>query len=520
MFKVQPLQDDLKQQLANAIKARTTLEDAYESQFKILAQFVLRLSLVCKGVDLELDNRLAKLRNELAKGTDLEKLIPFIADTNQSLQLLDAKQQRDIKEVQQQLNQAGKLLQQQKGLPDQLRRDLRLLLTKVAEPPSTVQAFLPHLTSLTNLYQSALQSKQQIESNAQQDDVRYGHICRQITVELTNLLSELAFAEKSAPQITRIRQSLLGNLSIEALLDACLQTITVIVASINEERLSAEHFLLKLNDALSSVQQAVSLSLKNADQLHQKLDILNQQIEQQITQLGQSTRSATSLEQLKDLVTQRLGSISDALKSKEQLETEERQAILLTLTGMEARLKELETEAQTFRTKLAEQNFRSLQDSLTEIPNRAAFDERLALEIKRWQRYKKPLCIALADVDNFKSINDNYGHSAGDKTLKVIAKALQQGLRETDFIARYGGEEFVILFPETALDELDAPLDKLREKIKSIVFTFKSQKVPITISFGASQLTAEDTSRHVFDRADEALYEAKKAGRDRVILKT
>lgn len=519
MFKVQPLQDDLKQQLANAIKARKTLEDAYENQFKILAQFVTRLSLVCKGIDRELDNRLAKLRTELTKGTDLEKLIPFITDTTQSLQLLDSKQQREIKEIQQQMNQAGKLLQQQKGLPDQLRRDLRKLLSEVAEPPTTVQAFLPHLTNLTNLYQTAFHSKQQLESSEANDQVRYGHICRQISVELTNLLSELAFAEKSAPQIAIIRQSLLDTLSIEALLDACLQTIAIIVASINEERLSAEHFLLKLNDALSSVQQAVSLSLKNADQLHLKLDKLNHQIEQQIDQLGQSTKSATSLEQLKDLVTQRLGNISDALKSKEQLEGQERQTILATLKGMELRLKELETEAQSFRTKLAEQNFRSLQDALTEIPNRAAFDERLALEVKRWQRHKKPLCIALADVDHFKKINDNYGHSAGDKTLKVIAKALQQGLRETDFIARYGGEEFVILFPETALEELTAPLNKLREKIKSIVFTFKSQKVPITISFGASQLTAEDSSRQVFDRADEALYEAKKAGRDRVILK-
>ena len=375
------------------------------------------------------------------------------------------------------------------------------------------------ITSLTNLYQTALHSKQQFYNTGEADDVRYGHICRQISVELTNLLSELAFAEKSAPQIAVIRQSLLDTLSIEALLDACLQTITIIVASINEERLSAEHFLLQLNDALSSVQHAVSLSLKNTDQLHLKLDKLNQQIEQQIDQLGQSTRNATSLEQLKQLVTQRLGNISDALKTKEQLETQERHTMLSTLKDMELRLTELETEAQTFRTKLAEQNFRSLQDSLTEIPNRAAFDERLALEIKRWQRYKKPLSIALADVDNFKSINDNYGHSAGDKTLKVIARALQQGLRETDFIARYGGEEFVILFPETSLDELTAPLNTLREKIKSIVFTFKNQKVPITISFGASQLTAEDTSRQVFDRADEALYEAKKAGRDRVILK-
>jgi diguanylate cyclase len=515
---VTPLQDDLKQQLTNAIKARKTLEDAYESQFKILAQFVSRLSLVCKGVDIELDNRLAKLRNSLAKGTDLEKLIPFINDTSQSLQLLDAKQQRDIKQVQHELNQAGKLLQQQKGLPDQLRRDLRALLSKVAEPPATVQAFLPHLSSLTNLYQTALQAQQQLANNSN-DDVRYGHICRQISVELTNLLSELAFADKSAVQIAIIRKSLLDSLSIEALLDACLQTITIIVASINEERLSAEHFLLQLNDALSSVQQAVSLSLKSSDKLQQKLGVLNKQIEQQIIHLSSSTKSATSLEQLKELVSQRLNSISIALNSKEQLETEQRHLMLQTLTSMELRLKELESEALAFRSKLAEQNFRSLQDSLTEIPNRAAFDERLELEIKRWERYHTPLCIALADVDLFKKINDNFGHSAGDKTLKVIAKALQQGLRETDFIARYGGEEFVILFPETSLDKLAAPLNKLREKIKNIVFTFKGQKVPITISFGASQLTAKDSSRQVFDRADEALYEAKKAGRDRVVVK-
>jgi diguanylate cyclase len=516
--RVADLQDDTNHQLANALKARKALEDTYESQFKILALFVSRLSLACKGVDVDLDNRLAKLRTELNRGTDLEKLLPFIEGTSENLKLLEAKQQHDVQKVQQGLTEAGKLLQQQKGLPDQLRRDLRELLGKVEAPTPTVHAYLPHLTNLAKLYQHALQAKQQLTTDVADED-RYSHICRQISVELTNLLSELAFAEDSAAEMDKIRLSLLEKLPIDELLNACLKTISIIINSINRERQSAEHFLLKLNDALSSVQQAVVESLSSSTELKEKMQLLNQQIELQIAHLGEASQRATSLEQLKSLVSDKLSAITSSLREKDQLEQLERHNLLMTLGDMDRRLNELEAEATTFKKRIHDQNFRSLQDALTEIPNRAAFDERYALEIKRWQRYKKPLCVVLADVDHFKNINDNYGHSAGDKTLKVIAKALKLNLRETDFIARYGGEEFVMLFPETALADLEAPLNALREKIRKIPFKFKNVSVPITISFGATQFVAKDSSRSVFDRADEALYEAKKAGRDKVILK-
>ena len=115
-----PLQDDTKQQLNDALKARKALEDTYEAQFKILALFVSRLSLACKGVDVDLDNRLAKLRTELNRGTDLEKLLPFIEGTSENLKQLEAKHQLDVQKVQRGLTEAGKLLQKQKGLPDQL----------------------------------------------------------------------------------------------------------------------------------------------------------------------------------------------------------------------------------------------------------------------------------------------------------------------------------------------------------------------------------------------------------------
>ncbi|HAT42537.1 MAG TPA: GGDEF domain-containing protein [Rheinheimera sp.] len=496
------------------------LEDTYESQFKILTQFVSRLSLVCKGIDIELDNKLARFRQELANGTDLEKLLPQLEQTSEHLKTLESKQQVEVRKAQATISEAGKLLQKQRGLPNQLRRDLRELLSKVEEPGPNIQSFIPHLTHLTELYHSALNAKQGADIEEITDTARQDTICRQISVELTNLLSELAFEGHYAKEIEAIRLSLLSELTLEKLLEACLKTIEIIISSINEERHSAQHFLLKLNEALTSVQQSLVTSLKSSNNIREKMALLNQQIEHQIAVLGKETQSAKTLEHLQTLVTEKLGAISNSLREKEQLERLERETMLSALQEMDKRLKELEEEAAQFRKRLAEQKFRSLQDALTELPNRASFDERYELELKRFKRYGKPLSVVLADVDHFKNINDSYGHSAGDKTLKVIAKALRQSLRESDFIARYGGEEFVLLFPETPLEDLEGPLNILREKIKRIPFKFKDQNVPITISFGATQVKTSDTGRAAFDRADEALYDAKHAGRDKVIFRS
>ena len=126
--------------------------------------------------------------------------------------------------------------------------------------------------------------------------------------------------------------------------------------------------------------------------------------------------------------------------------------------------------------------------------------------------------LVVIDVDHFKSINDRFGHTAGDITLQVIAKALQKSIRKSDFIARYGGEEFVLLMSETTVDNAVAPLEKLRKVIKNIPFKFKDKQIEITISVGATQLKKGDTPIKAFDRADDALYEAKNTGRDRLCI--
>jgi diguanylate cyclase len=177
----------------------------------------------------------------------------------------------------------------------------------------------------------------------------------------------------------------------------------------------------------------------------------------------------------------------------------------------------MEAEARKLQERLTEERRQLLLDPLTQVPNRAAWDQRFAEEFERWKRFRQPTCVAVWDVDKFKSVNDNYGHRAGDKVLTVTAETLMKSIRATDFVARYGGEEFAMLLPGTTVQDAVRLADRIREAIGHIGFHFKGTPVSVTISCGITAIREGDEAGSVFDRADKALYEAKGAGRNRVI---
>ena len=150
--------------------------------------------------------------------------------------------------------------------------------------------------------------------------------------------------------------------------------------------------------------------------------------------------------------------------------------------------------------------------------NRQALNENLEKEFNSWQRYKRPLSIVLWDLDHFKSINDTYGHAAGDKVLKTVAQLFLSLTRATDSIARYGGEEFMGIFPETGLEEAELLANKIREHIRESKFHYEGDSVQVTVSAGIAQFGHEDTIKDVLKRADEALYRAKAQGRNCCVL--
>jgi diguanylate cyclase (GGDEF)-like protein len=149
------------------------------------------------------------------------------------------------------------------------------------------------------------------------------------------------------------------------------------------------------------------------------------------------------------------------------------------------------------------------RDPLTGLINRGFFDERMQAEVSRTNRTGRLLSVAMIDIDHFKRFNDDFGHIVGDEVLKVLAGIFKQSLRKSDLIARYGGEEFIVLFPETPAEFAVLTADRLRVSV---------EQSTVTVSIGISELPTDGKDmRTVIDMADMRLYEAKHAGRNRVI---
>ncbi len=155
-------------------------------------------------------------------------------------------------------------------------------------------------------------------------------------------------------------------------------------------------------------------------------------------------------------------------------------------------------------------------DKLTDCINRYAFEDTLNREVERARKYSYSLSIILFDLDNFKEINDNYGHLKGDDVLKMTADIVRSLLRKTDFLCRWGGEEFLILATYTDKRQAFRLAERIREAIESTDFGLP---IKVTASFGVTDLEEDDDIDSLLARADKALYEAKKTGKNKVIVK-
>jgi len=159
----------------------------------------------------------------------------------------------------------------------------------------------------------------------------------------------------------------------------------------------------------------------------------------------------------------------------------------------------------------------ALFDSLTGSLNRTAFFQHADKEFARSKRYFRPLSVIMLDIDHFKRINDQYGHQGGDQVLQIFAEACQEVIRSTDLMGRVGGEEFALLLPDTPLKAAFNLAERLRERINKYPYLAGEMLIEVTASLGVAELHGDDSHfKDLLHRADEALYEAKHAGRNRV----
>ncbi|MHA6491886.1 diguanylate cyclase [Pseudomonas borbori] len=344
----------------------------------------------------------------------------------------------------------------------------------------------------------------------------YSAIANHVEASLLGLLDELPVPERHQPQAEQLRERIQGGLNLYELVPVLDDLSVLLLAIADVGQREFEGYLQQLNQRLSSFQEHLKDAHEGYTDSVSAARDLDSELRQQVDGLSSSVQQATDLNSLKGLVENRLNGLLSTMAQYQQQRDGRDHVVAERLQTLVDRVESMEQEAKGFRDHLEEQRQKSLLDPLTGLPNRAGWNERLELEMARWQRYGGELMLAVVDIDHFKRINDGYGHLAGDKVLKIIAQELQKRLRKTDFMARFGGEEFVLLIPSTPLEGGVQLLETLRSGIEACPFHFKGERVTITLSAGISLFATGERSDQVFERADKALYRAKHAGRNRI----
>jgi diguanylate cyclase len=337
---------------------------------------------------------------------------------------------------------------------------------------------------------------------------------------LSRLLAELRADPQLAGNIEPITGELARPLTTDQLPPLVERVGGLVVQRINGlERVRQELELLlgQMVGQLDALTQYVEVNARDESHRSDSNSELNLQITGDIRALDESAANGSDLTTIRGQLRQRLDSIGRHLQSFKDREAERAQQARERTEQMRGRMDELESEARKLQARLADEKRLSMVDTLTQVPNRLAYDLRIGEELERWKRFAQPTCLAVWDIDLFKVVNDTYGHRAGDKVLTVVADCLAKAIRSTDFVARYGGEEFVLLLPGTSLDDGLRLVNKIREAVAQLGLHCRGTPVQITISCGITAFKPDDAVGDAFERADTAMYRAKQAGRNCVV---
>lgn len=346
----------------------------------------------------------------------------------------------------------------------------------------------------------------------------YSSVARHIEDTLIGLLDDLTLPERHRPQAEAMRERLKHGLNWYELLPILDDLATLMLAITDSGQHEFEAYLQQLNERLEAFQSNLQAASEGHADNSSAARAMDTQIREQVDGLQSSVQQAADLDDLKHVLENHLEGLLGTMDQHQKQRDAREQEVAARLKSLSERVAHMEQEAMGFREHLEEQRQKALIDPLTGLPNRAAWSERLEHEIQQWQQHGNTLSLAMLDLDHFKRINDSYGHLAGDKVLKIIATVLRKRLRGSDFIARFGGEEFVLLLPATPPAVGAKLLETLRAAIEACPFHFKGERVTITISMGLASFRVGEHSDLVLKRADQALYRAKNAGRNRVEL--
>ncbi|TFV92222.1 diguanylate cyclase [Oxalobacteraceae bacterium OM1] len=298
-------------------------------------------------------------------------------------------------------------------------------------------------------------------------------------------------------QIATVQNVLAGPINHAALMDAHRSLKEVIYKqgllkhSLSEAKVTVKNMMITFIDRLGEV-------AATTDDYHKKIDGYAQKISEAKGIPELNTILHEVMRETKHIQAATLRSRDDMMAAKQAVQ------------DAEARVQELENQLQEMSELVKE-------DQLTGSLNRRGLDDVFEREVARAERKASPLCIALLDLDDFKRLNDTYGHSAGDEALIHLVRVVKDTLRTMDVIGRFGGEEFLVVMPDTPLDDATRTVVRLQRELTKRIFMYEQQKLLVTFSAGVALRQPGEDQAALIKRADAALYRAKREGKNRVI---
>jgi diguanylate cyclase len=464
--------------------SRLAQEDARWARTQnVLKLLIGRLCLAAQGRDDRLDREIARVSDSVRKQIDVDTLEVILAPLSAAVAILDAHESST--------SASGS----------------RLAAASESASASGNRLGFRASTDQEDSAKSSASTQPSVAIEMPGDDA-FG---------ATAVLDRLALLPELKPVVNDLRSRKRDTLNIHEmaeLLERITRYATEQRAQVQREKLDLENLVQQTASRLEEITSHLTSELDARNSVQQDTELLNRSVTDEVEQIRLTAAGAPDLPTLRNHLSTRLDAISSHLTDFRAREDTRIRTYRERVQHMRARISVLERESRSLQESLREEQRLAMIDALTGIPNRAAYDDRIEQEFKRWKRFTRPVSILAWDIDRFKSINDAYGHKAGDKVLRVIGQHLARNIRDTDFVARYGGEEFVMLLVGTAAEEARVVADKIRVEVAQLGFHFHDSPVAVTASCGITEIITTDTPDIIFDRADRALYKAKQAGRN------
>jgi diguanylate cyclase len=542
--------DRWKNKYLNLIDENEQLEKRFEDHIGQLRRAIIRLSITAEGRDTDMDSQLESMR-DLLRTDQISGLSRILEQIESGFERWQSRQEGFQDQIKQTL---ADIELSHEALPSELLDLLRKVRKQVGQVDKV--DLLLALTSVIAQWADALvqgvgggeahkqtgffqrlfnKDKSQKLENPQDDaadeqDAQHYKIPEtaekgllSVTSEaskvLQDLIPKLSLPTSEQPRAVHLLSKAQDGLNLYEMVPALEVLSELVMSALGCEQEEFDAFLKTVNERLSELQnwlvqgQDLEQNFKTAskdfdDKMRGHLDGLKQALN--------DANADTST--LKGSVSHQLDQVFATLDVFKVEQNKREQTFEVHINELTARLQALENELKSAKVQLHKSQSKAMVDSLTNLPNRGAYDAFILKEYQLFQRYGGDVSLIMCDVDKFKHINDSYGHQAGDKVLQLISKQVKKGTRNTDLLARYGGEEFVVVLPNTNSNHALQVAEKIRQEVAKSPFHFRGVRVQITISCGVASFTKGATIEQVFDAADRALYKAKENGRNQCIV--